>query len=75
MRTATTKRTLMIATNAIRGGLILLIPIIQVLPVLGNQAWPRDPHHLPFQLRRAALRPRRGGQHARKPPAEFSANG
>jgi MFS family permease len=34
------KRTLMIATNAIRGGLILLIPIIQVLPVLGNQAWP-----------------------------------
>ncbi|HSP65399.1 MAG TPA: MFS transporter, partial [Candidatus Deferrimicrobium sp.] len=34
------KRTLMIATNAIRGVLILLIPIIQVLPVVGNQAWP-----------------------------------
>ena len=30
----------MIATNAIRGVLILLIPIIQVLPVVGNQAWP-----------------------------------
>ena len=34
------KRTLMIATNAIRGVLILLIPIIQVLPVVGDQAWP-----------------------------------
>jgi MFS family permease len=34
------KRTLMIATNAVRGALILLIPIIQVLPVVGNQAWP-----------------------------------
>ncbi len=34
------KRTLMIATNAVRGVLILLIPIIQVLPVVGNQAWP-----------------------------------
>jgi MFS family permease len=34
------KRTLMIATNAIRGGLILLIPLIEVLPVVGNQAWP-----------------------------------
>ncbi len=34
------KRTLMIATNAIRAVLILLIPIIQVLPVVGNQAWP-----------------------------------
>jgi MFS family permease len=34
------KRTLMIATNAIRGGLILLIPLIEVLPVVGDQAWP-----------------------------------
>jgi predicted MFS family arabinose efflux permease len=34
------KRTLMIATNAIRAGLILLIPIIEALPVVGNQAWP-----------------------------------
>ena len=34
------KRTLMIVTNAIRGALILLIPLIQVLPVVGNQAWP-----------------------------------
>jgi MFS family permease len=34
------KRTVMIATNAIRGVLILLIPIIQVLPVVGNQTWP-----------------------------------
>ncbi len=34
------KRTLMIATNAVRGMLILLIPLIQVLPVVGNQAWP-----------------------------------
>jgi MFS family permease len=34
------KRTLMIATNAIRGGLVLLIPLIEVLPVVGHQAWP-----------------------------------
>jgi MFS family permease len=34
------KRTLMIATNAIRGVLILLIPLIEVLPVVGDQAWP-----------------------------------
>jgi MFS family permease len=34
------KRTLMIATNVIRGGLILLIPLIEVLPVVGHQAWP-----------------------------------
>ena len=34
------KRTLMIATNAIRGGLILLIPLVEVLPVVGGQAWP-----------------------------------
>ncbi len=34
------KRTLMIATNAIRGGLILLIPLVEVLPVVGHQAWP-----------------------------------
>jgi MFS family permease len=34
------KRTLMIATNVIRGGLILLIPLIEVLPVVGQQAWP-----------------------------------
>jgi predicted MFS family arabinose efflux permease len=34
------KRTLMIVTNSIRGLLILLIPIIQVLPVVGDQAWP-----------------------------------
>ncbi|HWF57449.1 MAG TPA: MFS transporter [Candidatus Dormibacteraeota bacterium] len=34
------KRTLMIATNAIRGGLILLIPLVEVLPVVGDQAWP-----------------------------------
>jgi MFS family permease len=34
------KRTLMIATNAIRGALILLIPLIEVLPVVGDQAWP-----------------------------------
>jgi MFS family permease len=34
------KRTLMIATNVIRGGLILLIPLIEVLPVVGDQAWP-----------------------------------
>ena len=34
------KRTLMIATNVVRGALILLIPLIQVLPVVGDQAWP-----------------------------------
>ena len=34
------KRTLMIATNVIRGGLVLLIPLIRVLPVVGDQAWP-----------------------------------
>ena len=34
------KRTLMMATNLIRGGLILLIPLIEVLPVVGDQAWP-----------------------------------
>ena len=34
------KRTLMIATNLIRGGLVLLIPLIAALPVVGNQAWP-----------------------------------
>ena len=34
------KRTLMLATNAIRGALILLIPLIEVLPVVGDQAWP-----------------------------------
>ncbi len=34
------KRTLMIATNVIRGGLVLLIPLIEVLPVVGRQAWP-----------------------------------
>ncbi len=34
------KRTLMILTNAIRGGLILLIPLIQVLPVVGQESWP-----------------------------------
>ncbi len=34
------KRTLMIATNAIRGALVLLIPILQLLPLLHDQAWP-----------------------------------
>ncbi|MDQ6857099.1 MAG: MFS transporter [Candidatus Dormibacteraeota bacterium] len=34
------KRTLMIATNVIRGGLILLIPLMQLLPLLRDQAWP-----------------------------------
>lgn len=34
------KRTLMIATNVIRGALILLIPLMQALPVVGDQAWP-----------------------------------
>ena len=34
------KRTLMMATNVIRGGLVLLIPLVEVLPVVGHQAWP-----------------------------------
>ena len=34
------KRTLMIGTNAIRAGLVLLIPLVEVLPVVGHQAWP-----------------------------------
>jgi MFS family permease len=34
------KRTLMMVTNVVRGGLILLIPLVMVLPVVGNQAWP-----------------------------------
>jgi MFS family permease len=34
------KRTLMLATNVIRGGLVLLIPLVEVLPVVGRQAWP-----------------------------------
>ena len=34
------KRTLMIATNLIRGGLVLLIPIAQFIPGLQRQAWP-----------------------------------
>ncbi|MGH7723162.1 MAG: MFS transporter [Candidatus Dormibacteria bacterium] len=33
------KRTLMMATNAIRGGLILLIPISEAIPAVGDQAW------------------------------------
>lgn len=34
------KRTLMIACNAIRAGLVLLIPITQFIPGLQTQAWP-----------------------------------
>ncbi|MHB8718126.1 MAG: MFS transporter [Candidatus Dormibacteria bacterium] len=34
------KRSLMIATNAVRGGLILLIPLFKVLPFTAGQAWP-----------------------------------
>ena len=34
------KRTLMIATNAVRGALILLIPLFEVLPFTSGQAWP-----------------------------------
>jgi len=34
------KRTLMIATNLVRGALVLLIPLVEVLPVVGRQAWP-----------------------------------
>ena len=34
------KRTLMIATNLVRGALVLLIPLLEVLPVVGHQAWP-----------------------------------
>jgi MFS family permease len=34
------KRALMIATNIVRGGLVLLIPVLQVVPRLRHQAWP-----------------------------------
>ncbi|MBJ7610202.1 MAG: MFS transporter [Candidatus Dormibacteraeota bacterium] len=34
------KRTLMIATNVIRSALVLIIPLVEVLPVVGHQAWP-----------------------------------
>jgi MFS family permease len=34
------KRTLMLATNLIRGGLILLIPLSQQLPYVQHRAWP-----------------------------------
>ena len=34
------KRTLMIACNVIRGGLVLLIPVAQFIPGLQRQAWP-----------------------------------
>ena len=34
------KRTLMIAVNVVRGGLVLLIPIAQFIPGLQRQAWP-----------------------------------
>jgi MFS family permease len=34
------KRLLMIGTNVVRGALILLIPLAQVIPVLRGQAWP-----------------------------------
>ena len=34
------KRTLMVACNVIRGGLVLLIPIAQFIPGLQRQAWP-----------------------------------
>ena len=34
------KRTLMIATNLARGGLILLVPLAQLVPGLKGQAWP-----------------------------------
>ena len=34
------KRWLMLGTNLIRGGLILLIPACQALPVVAHQAWP-----------------------------------
>jgi MFS family permease len=34
------KRILMLGTNVLRGGLVLLIPLCQVLPVVAHQAWP-----------------------------------
>jgi len=34
------KRVLMLGTNLVRGGLILLIPLTQLFPVLRGQAWP-----------------------------------
>lgn len=34
------KRTLMIACNAIRAGLVLLVPVAQFVPGLQSQAWP-----------------------------------
>ena len=34
------KRTLMLGTNLIRGGLILLVPLSQALPALQGHAWP-----------------------------------
>ncbi|MDQ2960594.1 MAG: MFS transporter [Candidatus Dormibacteraeota bacterium] len=34
------KRSLMIATNLVRGALVLLIPLVEALPVVGGQAWP-----------------------------------
>jgi MFS family permease len=34
------KRVLMLGTNLVRGGLILLIPLAQLFPVLRGQAWP-----------------------------------
>ncbi len=34
------KRLLMVGTNVVRGALILLIPLAQIIPVLRGQAWP-----------------------------------
>jgi MFS family permease len=34
------KRMLMVGTNVVRGALILLIPLAQIIPVLRGQAWP-----------------------------------
>ena len=34
------KRYLMLGTNLLRGGLILLIPLCQALPIVAHQAWP-----------------------------------
>ena len=34
------KRLLMVGTNVVRGALILLIPLAQLIPVLRGQAWP-----------------------------------
>ena len=34
------KRVLMLGTNLLRGGMILLIPLCQLLPVVAHQAWP-----------------------------------